>query len=78
VSFLPFLIADFEHEHGFPPVNMNINALRPMPGWNAISLSVLKQRRLGLRAYPNLTPWPEIAPPGERVGKSILLYYMPE
>ena len=76
VAFLPFLLADLEKQ-GLPPITSNINALRPMPGWNAVSLTVLKQRRFGLRGHPELTPWPDLAPPEERVGKSILLYYMP-
>ena len=76
VAFLPFLLADLERQ-GLPPITADINALRPMPGWNAVSLTVLKQRRFGLRGHPELTPWPELAPPDERVGKSIWLYYMP-
>jgi hypothetical protein len=80
VNFLPFSLADLEREHGFPHINARIDALHPLPGWNAVSLTVLKQRRLGLRDnYPGLDPWPNtINIPPERIGKGIWLWYFPQ
>lgn len=61
---------------GFPPVR-DFDPLKPSPGWNAVSVTMLKLR-LGLgdaRSQP--VWWPEVIAPTERVGKSILLYYVP-
>ena len=50
----------------------------PSPGWNAVSLTVLKVGRMGLvKAHPEYKLWPEHVKPQERVGKGILLYYFP-
>jgi hypothetical protein len=70
---------DFEKGLGFPHVIDEINALAPSPGWNAVSLTCLKQRRLGLRdRRPDLQPWPDRAlDSGEPVGKSVRLWYFP-
>jgi hypothetical protein len=77
VTFNPFVLADLEHVHGFPPIHQS-NPQVPSPGWNAISLTVLKEMRLGLfRSHPEITPWPETVKAPERVGKGILLYYFP-
>jgi hypothetical protein len=70
---------DLEKGLGFPRVIDQINALAPSPGWNAVSLTCLKQRRLGMRdRMPDLQPWPDpILDSGELVGKSIRLWYFP-
>jgi hypothetical protein len=37
-----------------------------------------KEYRLGLfETHPEVTPWLDLVPPQELVGKSILLYYFP-
>jgi hypothetical protein len=78
IYLLPMSLGNLEKQFGFPPVNDNIDALNPSPGWNAVSLTVLKQRRLGMRdRYPNLQPWPDRIEGGELIGKSTLLYYFP-
>jgi len=84
VYFLPMDMVgaergDFEKGLGFPHVVDQINALAPSPGWNAVSLTCLKQRRLGMRdRMPDLQPWPDpILDSGEPVGKSIRLWYFP-
>jgi hypothetical protein len=78
VYFLPLTIGNLEKEYGFPHIVNRIDAMNPSPGWNAISLTVLKQRRLGLRdRYPNLEPWPERVEGGETIGKSTRLYFFP-
>jgi Dolichyl-phosphate-mannose-protein mannosyltransferase len=70
---------DFEKGLGFPHVISEINALAPSAGWNAVSLTCLKQRRLGLRdRRPDLQPWPDrILHTGELIGKSVRLWYFP-
>ena len=75
VTFTPFVYADLVREHGFPPVRLSDVPI-PSPGWNAVSLTEWKERRLRLfETHPEVTPWPELVPPGERVGKGIMLWY---
>ena len=75
LTFNQFLIADLEHEHGFPPIR-EMDLANPSPGWNAVSLTYLKVGRLGLwNSYPQLRLWPEYIEPTERVGKGVLLWY---
>jgi hypothetical protein len=77
LTFNQFLIADLEHEHGFPPIR-EMDLANPSPGWNAVSLTYLKVGRLGLwNSYPQLRLWPEYIEPTERVGKGVLLWYFP-
>jgi hypothetical protein len=76
VAFDPFIIAHLELVHGFPPIKQ-LDAREPSPGWNAVSLTMLKLDRLGMRGHPEVTPWPELVPQQERVGKGVLLYYFP-
>jgi hypothetical protein len=76
VYFLPWAFGDLESEFGFPRIVDRVDPFQPGPGWNAVSLTVLKQRRFGLRNhYPNAVPWPERAEGGQLVGKSTRLYY---
>ena len=78
LTWVPLQLAEFEKEHGFPPIDMHMDVLNPSPGWNAVSLTVLKQRRLGLwDGYPGVTVWPDRIKPTEKVGKSIWLWYIP-
>ena len=75
VTFNPFIVADFEGYHHFPPV-YETDPKAPGPGWTAVSISVLKLTRLGLfHEHPEIRPWPDVIKPAERVGKSIYLYY---
>jgi hypothetical protein len=76
VAFDPFIIAHLEAVHGFPPIKQ-LDPQEPLPGWNAVSLTMLKLDRLGLRGHPEIIPWPERVPEQERVGKGVLLYYFP-
>lgn len=78
VVFANQMIGDLDHEHGLPPMPKMMDALNPAPGWNAVSITYLKQRRLGLLDHPELTPWPDRFPPMGRVGKGILVWYFPE
>lgn len=76
VAFDPFIIAHLEAVHGFPPIKQ-LDPREPLPGWNAVSLTMLKLDRLGWKGHPELIPWPELVPQQERVGKGVLLYYFP-
>jgi hypothetical protein len=60
---------------GFPPVTPN-DPNQPTPGWNAVSMVHLKLYRFSAGAEAHRVKlWPELMPPSEMVGKSILLYY---
>jgi 4-amino-4-deoxy-L-arabinose transferase-like glycosyltransferase len=62
---------------GFPPNQQN-QPDSPAPGWNAVEVLQWKRNRMGLswREQDQRT-WPDFFKPTERVGKSILLYYVP-
>lgn len=77
VAFSPTIVADFEGTLGFPHVTPS-SPVMPSPGWNAVSLSLWKVRRLGLlETHPEAILWPDRVPPGERIGKGIMLWYFP-
>ena len=78
LTFAHMAILESEKEHGLPKLNRFMDVRYPNPGWSAVSLNLLKQRRfaLGDRNW-DIIPWPERYQPVERVGKSILLYYIP-
>jgi hypothetical protein len=71
--------AELEKNFGFPRIIGKIDALNPSPGWNAVSLTLLKQRRLDLGdQFPQYSPWPErTSDPGELAGKSFRIWYFP-
>jgi hypothetical protein len=76
VAMLPFLRELPQGAFGLPPMQTRIDVLNPAPGWNAVSLTLWKGNRLGLRFRPQYTPWPDrVALPGEHIGKGILLWY---
>jgi hypothetical protein len=80
VSFLNLDKVDFAHQPGFEGITVagTMSWALPSVGWNAVGLTVLKERRLGFYdTHPELTLWPNVIPPTERVGKSILLWYFP-
>jgi hypothetical protein len=77
VTFDTFIVTKLEGMHGFPPTRQS-DPQRPSPGWNAVSLTVLKVGRMGLvKEHSEYQLWPEHVKPQERVGKGILLYYFP-
>ncbi len=79
VTFASFTDINLERDLGFPHLISKMEATQPNPGWNAVSLTRLKDFRLGLGdRYPDVVLWPDRAPIQERVGKSILLWYFPE
>jgi len=77
VAFSPFIVAHLERAHGFPPIQPN-DPRAPAPGWNAVSVTMLKLNRLGLDPASKVQLWPESVKPQERVGRSILLYHFQE
>jgi 4-amino-4-deoxy-L-arabinose transferase-like glycosyltransferase len=76
VGFSPAIMLD-PSQHGFPPWRWSaVDA--PYPGWNAVEVTVWKLQRMGFRLQkPDVRLWPDFTKPVERVGKSILLYYVP-
>jgi hypothetical protein len=80
LAFDPFnklYVDDLQIAGKFPPIQP-LDADRPKPGWNAASLTMLKLWRLGKGHTKPLTPlWTDRLPPTERVGKSVLLWYIP-
>lgn len=77
VTFAHGGIIESEKEHGMPRLIRRMDVNFPNPGWTAVSLTLLKAKRFGLSEQDTVTiPWPERYQPVERVGKSILLYYV--
>jgi hypothetical protein len=77
VAFSPTIVADFEGEMGFPKV-VQSSPVIPSIGWNAVSLSLWKVRRMGLlETHPEVTLWPDRVAAGERIGKGVMLWYFP-
>jgi hypothetical protein len=77
VAFLPLTLGDIEHEMGLPAIQ-GMDVQRPSRGWNAVGVTCWKELRLGLGdKHPEAALWPDRIAPTERVGKSMLLYYVP-
>jgi hypothetical protein len=76
VTFTPTITISLA-QLGFPPHQQN-DADAPAPGWNAVQVTHWKLNRMGLpfRTHYEET-WPDVVKPTERVGRSILLYYVP-
>ena len=76
VHFTPSVPVDLA-ALGFPRVEPN-DRTKPSPGWNAVSLTVLKKARFGLWGdYPEVRLWPDEIKPTEKIGKGIWLWYFP-
>jgi hypothetical protein len=62
---------------GLPPLSPN-DFIRPSPGWNVMRVTLL-QLMLAQKAasHPELTYWPELIAPTQRVGAGLLLWYFP-
>jgi hypothetical protein len=75
VTFRPLVFDDYENGRGLPPMDFG-SPLAPSPGWNAVGITEWKVLRMGLNG-PGV-PWPDRSDfkPVERVGHSILLYYI--
>ena len=81
VFFTPFARPDLASAalaaQGFPPVQPN-SLLEPSPGWNAVSLTILRKMRFWLwDSHPEIRLWPDQVKPPERIGKGIWLWYFP-
>jgi hypothetical protein len=78
VALNPSVLGFWEEAHGFPKI-VPLDPRRPKPGWNAVSLTMLKLSRLGTRArFPDMVIWTDQTRPTERIGRGILLYYNSE
>ena len=76
VAFTPTITISLA-SHGFPPHGQSAPD-NPDPGWNAVQMTQWKLYRLGLQMHdPTAQTWPDLIQPTERIGKSILLYYIP-
>ena len=76
VTFTPTLNISLV-SHGFPPHQKSATDA-PAPGWNAVEVGYWKRDRMGLMLErPGERTWPDFLKPTERVGRSILLYYVP-
>jgi 4-amino-4-deoxy-L-arabinose transferase-like glycosyltransferase len=80
LAFDPFngaYVEDLQAEHKFPPIKP-LDPNGPSHGWNAASLTMLKLWRLGyFKSDPTKELWTDRIPPTERVGKGVLLWYVP-
>jgi len=77
VTFTPLADPGLPQALGFPPIRASDVPI-PSPGWNAVSLTQWKSRRLRLlNTHPEVIPWPDLYPPGERIGRGIMLWYFP-
>ncbi|HWC96884.1 MAG TPA: glycosyltransferase family 39 protein [Candidatus Sulfopaludibacter sp.] len=87
VAFVSSIVADLQGEFGFPKTK-GFRPAVPVPGWNAVSVTMWKELRLGLgESYIDAPLWPDAymkrlgdptVPQPERIGKGILLWYFPE
>lgn len=80
VTFIAGDQYDFARHPGFEGIKVYESMSRALPnaGWNAVTMRSLKMARLGLyNTLPQVTLWPDLVSPRERVGKSILLWYFP-
>ena len=78
IAWVSLAFGDFHKYMGFPP-KTGIHPAIPEPGWNVVEMTNWKEYRLGLNDdHPEVTPWPDLVPEQQRVGKSLLLYYFPE
>ena len=76
VTFTPTIVTSLQY-HGFPAHQQSAYD-GPDPGWNAVQITEWKLYRMGLQLEHKSGPtWPDVMQPVERVGKTILLYYVP-
>lgn len=80
VHFHPYAPGNLEQLLGFPRIK-HLEPFRPLPGWNAVSITAMKYGYFGgdvrYVGDPGSKFWPETTPGVERVGKGMLLYYKP-
>ncbi len=80
LAFDPFngaYIEELQNAGRFPPIKP-LDPHAPAHGWNAASITMLKLWRIGTRGTnPPVEIWTDRMPPTERVGKGVLLWYVP-
>jgi len=77
VNFPQFIIADLEHEHGFPKINQTFDFHHPAPGYYAAGATFWKSYRFGLSRENDVDIFPDQIPPTERIGKGMFLWVIP-
>lgn len=76
VAFDPFVLGHWQL-HGMPPM-VSFDVEKPVPGWNAVSLTHLKLVRMGIiKEQWDIPIWPDYVPPDYRIGKGIFLWHFP-
>ena len=76
ISYLPSVYPDWS-EVPMPAIS-SLDIEHPRKGWHAANITTLMLRERDLHAkFPNAHFWPEVIEPTERVGKGILLWYLP-
>jgi hypothetical protein len=75
VAYSQFSLCD-PMAQGLPSVKP-FDPLKPLPGWHAANLTMLKSLRFRYADHPEVKLWPENIKPTERVGKGMLLWYFP-
>lgn len=74
VAYRPFIPAYEQEVHGFPPV-VEFDPVNGTPGWSLVSLTNWKVMRFN--QPPNTLLLMDRLKPRERVGRGMLLYYIP-
>jgi 4-amino-4-deoxy-L-arabinose transferase-like glycosyltransferase len=77
VAVDPILVKNPHVLHDFPKLTP-LDPDTPKPGWNVVSLSLLTLRTGMFFESPREHPWAERIPPTERIGKTLLVWYVPE
>lgn len=80
LAFDPFngaYVEELRNKGQFPPM-IPLDPRGPSHGWNAASITMLKLWRMGtFQSNPPVDLWTDRIPPTERVGKGVLLWYVP-
>ncbi len=76
---IPLFIGDMQKDLGLPRPPIAEDIMVHPASWTALSLTIWKQRRLGVPPkFWNVPIWPDRVPPTEMVGKGIALWHFPE
>ncbi len=76
---IPLFIGDMQKDLGLPRPPIAEDIMAHPASWTALSLTMLKQRHLGMAVgFWNVPIWPDRVPPTEMVGKGMALWHFPE
>ncbi len=77
VAVDPILVNNPRVLHGFPKL-VPLDPDAPKPGWNVVDVSLLTLGSGMFHESPRGSPWAARIPPTERVGKTLLVWHIPE